>query len=116
MEGGKKRRVLVLAMHTRSLIHEGTILQRGGGGLDDAKVIKVSKQVNVKSGSYSELFLCQRIMRLIYSHRLPLNINQTLSITRTVSGKNKPMPHIHNKQKKDKLWTVLCMCTILCTL
>lgn len=63
---------LVLAMHTLSLIHEGTILQRGGG-LDDAKVIKVSKQVNVKSGSNSDLFPCQRIMSLIYSDCVPLS-------------------------------------------
>lgn len=58
--------VLVLATHTLSLIHEGTILKRGGG-LDGAKVIRVSKQVNVKSGSDSDLFLCQRIMSLIYT-------------------------------------------------
>lgn len=40
----------------------------GGGGarFDDAKVIKVSKQVNVKSGYNSDLFPCQRIMSLIY--------------------------------------------------
>lgn len=56
--------VLVLAMYTLSLIHEGTILQRGGG-LDDAKVIKVSKQVNVKSGSNLDSFPCQEIMSLI---------------------------------------------------
>lgn len=41
--------------------------KEGGGGLDDTKVIKVSKQVNVKSGSNSDLFPCQRIMSLIYS-------------------------------------------------
>lgn len=77
--GGEKNvqmQALVLAMHTLSLIHEGTILWRGGGGLDDTKVIKVSKQVNVKSGSNSDLFLCQRIMSLIYSPYVPLNINQ----------------------------------------
>lgn len=41
--------------------------KEGEGGLDNAKVIKVSKQVNVKSGSNLDLFPCQRIMSLIYT-------------------------------------------------
>lgn len=40
-------------------------------------VITVSKQANVKSGSNSDLFLSQRITSVIYSHRVPRNINQT---------------------------------------
>lgn len=54
----------VLALHTLSLIHEGAILQTLGGGLDDAKVIKVSQRVNVKSRPNFHPFLRQRRMRL----------------------------------------------------